>query len=126
MMRTLVLVSDGYILWQLCIHLSNAGHTVCAVDSFLKRGIEAGVGVKPLNSPALLQERVDFWNNCSDKKPIEYVIGNISTNNRFLYHVIRDFKPDSIVHLAEQPSAPYSMKGRSEAVDTQVNNVVER
>ena len=32
---------------------------------------------------------------------------------------ISDLDLDVVIHLADQPSAPYSMKGRSEAIDTQ-------
>ena len=34
------------------------------------------------------------------------------------------FKPDCIIHYAEQPSAPYSMGSRERAVFTQHNNVI--
>jgi UDP-sulfoquinovose synthase len=37
--------------------------------------------------------------------------------------VFTDFRPDSIVHYGEQPSAPYSMIDRRHAVQTQRNNV---
>ena len=38
--------------------------------------------------------------------------------------LIREFQPDAIVHLAEQPSAPYSMRGQKEATFTQQNNII--
>jgi UDP-sulfoquinovose synthase len=38
--------------------------------------------------------------------------------------MVRDFDPDTIVHYAEQSSAPYSMLNRQHAVFTQMNNVV--
>ncbi len=37
---------------------------------------------------------------------------------------IKQFEPDTIIHFAEQRSAPYSMIDRKHAVFTQVNNVV--
>ena len=37
---------------------------------------------------------------------------------------LNEFRPDAIVHFAEQRSAPYSMIDRKHAVYTQVNNVV--
>jgi UDP-sulfoquinovose synthase len=37
---------------------------------------------------------------------------------------LKEFKPDTIVHLAEQPSAPYSMMDRERVVYTQHNNVM--
>jgi UDP-sulfoquinovose synthase len=38
--------------------------------------------------------------------------------------VLDDFRPDTIVHFAEQRSAPYPMIDQTHAVYTQVNNVV--
>src|ERR687888_491421 len=42
----------------------------------------------------------------------------------FTYRIVREFRPDTIVHFAEQRSAPYSEIDRKHAVYTQVNNVV--
>ena len=42
---------------------------------------------------------------------------------RFLSQVFRDFAPQVVVHYAEQPSAPYSMKGFTEAALTLNNNL---
>jgi UDP-sulfoquinovose synthase len=38
--------------------------------------------------------------------------------------MVGGFRPDAVVHFAEQRSAPYSMVDRKHAVYTQVNNVV--
>ena len=37
--------------------------------------------------------------------------------------MVREFRPDAIVHYGQIPSAPYSMKDRSHAVFTQRNNI---
>src|SRR5687768_13957175 len=42
----------------------------------------------------------------------------------FLDRVIDETLPEAIVHYAEQPSAPYSMKSRETAVETQYSNVI--
>jgi UDP-sulfoquinovose synthase len=42
----------------------------------------------------------------------------------FLLSTIKQFEPETIIHFAEQRSAPYSMIDRKHAVFTQVNNVV--
>ena len=44
----------------------------------------------------------------------------------FLRTFLADFQPDAIVHLAEMPSAPYSMIDQAHAVFTQQNNVISR
>ena len=50
-------------------------------------------------------------------------VGDI-LNAKFLYKVLSEIKPDTIIHYAEQPSAPYSMMSREKAVMTQYNNVI--
>jgi UDP-sulfoquinovose synthase len=45
-------------------------------------------------------------------------------NDRFVYKLLEEVRPEAIVHYAEQPSAPYSMHSRGNAVYTQTNNVV--
>ena len=42
----------------------------------------------------------------------------------FVHGMVADFRPDTIVHFAEQRSAPYSMIDQAHAVYTQTNNVV--
>jgi UDP-sulfoquinovose synthase len=37
--------------------------------------------------------------------------------------MLEEYKPDTIVHLAEQPSAPWSMKDVHECIRTQVDNI---
>ena len=56
-------------------------------------------------------------------KTIDFVVGDL-LNHRLLYDILEDFKPDTIIHYAEQPSAPYSMKGRDACFFTQHNNVL--
>ncbi|MFT6672172.1 MAG: UDP-sulfoquinovose synthase, partial [Afipia broomeae] len=40
-----------------------------------------------------------------------------------MFNIVRETMPDTIVHYAEQPSAPYSMRGFREARDTFRNNL---
>ena len=42
----------------------------------------------------------------------------------FLEQVVVETKPEAIVHYGEQPSAPYSMASRENAVETQHTNVI--
>jgi UDP-sulfoquinovose synthase len=46
------------------------------------------------------------------------------TDYPFLSSFMRDFEPDTVIHFAEQRSAPYSMIDREHATFTQVNNLV--
>ena len=108
--------------WPTAMHFAKKGHEVAVVDNLSKRFWEAEIGVAPLFHIPTIQKRVRLWNN-SGEKPIKLFVGDIAHNYRFIYGVFENFLPDAIVHYAEQPSAPYSMSGRQNAVSTQVNNV---
>ena len=55
--------------------------------------------------------------------PIKLIIGDL-LNHRLLYDTLEQIRPEAIIHYAEQPSAPYSMRGRDSCFFTQHNNVM--
>jgi UDP-sulfoquinovose synthase len=57
------------------------------------------------------------------ERDIEIFVGDL-TDYAFAESVVRDFRPDTIVHYGEQPSAPYSMIDARHAAYTQANNVI--
>jgi UDP-sulfoquinovose synthase len=122
-MRVLILGGDGYLGWPTAMHFAKMGHKVAIVDNLVKRFWEAELGVSPLFEIASLQRRVEVWNH-SHKNKIDLFIGDIAKNHRFTYKVLDKFQPDTVVHYAEQPSAPFSMLDREKCVDTSVNNIV--
>ena len=121
-MRILILGGDGYLGWPTAMHFSQCGDEVMVVDNFDKRRIELEDGVEPLDLIPTLHRRVALWKEITDCD-ILLKVGDL-LNHRFIYEVLRDFQPQSIIHFAEQPSAPYSMETRGKAVFTQHNNVV--
>jgi len=121
-MRVLILGGDGYLGWPTAMHFSNRGDEVIVVDNFAKRQWELEEGIEPLISIPPLHRRIKSWKSISGKD-IGLRVGDLC-NHRFVYGVLRDFKPDAIIHYGEQPSAPYSMQSRSTAVYSQTNNVI--
>ena len=121
-MRILILGGDGYLGWPTAMDFSANGHEVMVVDNFCKRRIELEDGIEPLEPTPTLHRRVDLWKEVSGKE-MHLRVGDL-VNHRFAYSILADFQPDAIVHYAEQPSAPYSMQGREQAVFTQHNNVI--
>lgn len=119
--RVLVLGGDGYIGWPVAMKLSKAGYDVYICDNFNKRRWELEIGVKPLLQIPILQDRVKIWEKVTGS-PINLIVGDL-TNQRFVYDLF-EIKPDVIVHGADQPSAPFSMKGINTASATQSNNIV--
>ena len=121
-MRILVLGGDGYLGWPTALHLSAVGHDVGVADSFVRRQYDAELGVDSLVPIRSLSERVGRWADLSGRRLAQY-IGDLCDAS-FVHEMVRDFQPDTIVHFAEQRSAPYSMIDQQHAVYTQNNNVV--
>jgi UDP-sulfoquinovose synthase len=120
--RILVLGGDGYLGWPVALHLSRAGHDVGVVDNFVRRQYDFEMGVDSLVPIKSLQQRVRTWESVSGHV-IEVFAGDL-TDADFVDQTFDRFEPDTVVHFAEQRSAPYSMIDRKHAVYTQVNNVV--
>src|SRR3984893_15511730 len=120
--KVLVLGGDGYLGWPTALHLSRAGYEVAVADNFARRGYDFEIGVESLVPIASLHRRVERWEALSGNK-MEVFIGDLM-EEEFVYDMVGQFRPDTIVHFAEQRSAPYSMVDRKHAVYTQVNNVV--
>lgn len=121
-MRIIVLGADGYLGWPTSMYFANKGHEVMAVDNFAKRQWELENGITPLLPIPTLHHRVDVCKEVIGKEIILRV-GDL-LNHRFIYKIFEEFKPDVVIHYAEQPSAPYSMKNRTTAYYTQYNNVL--
>jgi UDP-sulfoquinovose synthase len=122
LVRILILGGDGYLGWPSALHLSRYGHDVAVADNGVRRSYDTEMGVGSLVPIQPLETRVAAWQELSGREIAVYS-GDI-TDGGFAHHVVADFRPEAIVHFAEQRSAPYSMIDQQHAVYTQVNNVV--
>jgi UDP-sulfoquinovose synthase len=121
-MRILVLGADGYLGWPTAMHLSAAGHEVGVSDNFARRGYDVEMGVDSLIPIASMDDRLATWTEVSGKT-LAWYEGDL-VDPKFVHEMIADFRPEAIVHYAEQRAAPYSMIDQAHAVYTQTNNVV--
>jgi UDP-sulfoquinovose synthase len=121
-MRIAVLGGDGYCGWATALYLSRQGHAVAVVDNFIRRQWDFELGAQTLTPIRPLPERLRTWKDFSGNT-VDSFTGDI-TDYDVLASLMREFEPDTVVHFAEQRSAPYSMIDRKHAVSTQVNNVV--
>ena len=120
-MRILILGGDGYLGWPTAMHFAAQGHEVMAVDNYLRRTIATQTRSEALMANPELEQRAEVFHAASGKR-IETRVGDCA-DFAFLDRVFGDFKPEAVVHYAEQPSAPYSMRGYREAELTLRNNL---
>jgi nucleoside-diphosphate-sugar epimerase len=120
-MKVLVTGIDGYSGWPLALHLLSRGHDVVGLDNFVTRKRVREVGswsATPI--PSFPRRRAAVKEIFG--KEIAFHRGDLGKYD-FTRHVLEVEKPDAIVHLAEQRSAPYSMIDVHHAVATQVENL---
>ena len=120
-MRILILGGDGYLGWPTAMDLSSKGHSVHLIDNYCRRKIASQLSCEALINSPDLEKRCDIFKNTFGKV-ISYSIGDCN-DFKFLSSVFKDFCPDTVIHFAEQPSAPYSMLGFNEAKFTLQNNL---
>src|SRR6476661_8019772 len=121
-MRILILGSDGYLGWPTAMRFSARGHEVSVVDNFSRRRWHVQHSTGSLTPIRSLADRVEAWHQVSGNE-VDTFVGSMEDAD-FLERVIAETVPEAIVHYAEQPSAPYSMKSREAAVETQYTNVI--
>ena len=121
-MRIMVLGGDGYLGWPTAMYLSAQGHQVSVLDSAVRRQYDEELGSGSLVPIESLRTRLKAWERVGGER-IESFHGDLC-DAEFTYEAIRSFRPEAVVHFAEQRAAPYSMIDRKHAVYTQTNNVV--
>ncbi len=104
------------------MRFSARGHEVAVVDNFAKRRWHHEQSTDSLTPILSLKDRIEAWHEVSGKT-IEARIGSVE-DGEFLDEVVAEFLPEVIVHYGQQPSAPYSMRSRQTAVETQQANVI--
>lgn len=106
-MRVLITGAKGYIGIPLCYELEKK-HEVIGVDN---------------------DSRIQWVNRCGGKEDNSYVDGLVHiikgdlTNQSFVNEIIQIHKPQCVIHLASQPSMPYSQINSERALFTQINNI---
>jgi UDP-sulfoquinovose synthase len=121
-MRVLILGGDGYLGWPTALRFSARGHEVAVLDNFSRRRWHRENGSSSLTPIRDLDERIDAWRETSGNE-IRSFLGAVE-DGKFLDEVIRELRPEAVIHYGEQPSAPYSMMSRERAVETQQTNVI--
>ncbi len=108
-MKTLILGGDGFCGWPTALHLSRRGHEVVIVDNLSRRNIDNELEVTSLTPIQPPGARIRAWKEVAGKE-IRFVNFNVAEHYHRLLTLLSEWKPDAVVHFAEQRAAPYSMK----------------
>lgn len=120
-MRVLILGGDGYLGWPTAMPFAAKGHQVCVIDNYLRRTIARQTQSEALIPNPNLHDRAAIFRSVSDLD-VQVIIGDC-TDYRTMAGLFETFQPETVIHYAEQPAAPYSMIGYDEAHLTLNNNL---
>ena len=120
-MRIIILGGDGYLGWPTAMHFAARGHEVTVVDNYLRRQIAQETRSEPLIRTPNLHERADIFAAATGHR-IGVEVGDC-TDYRLMSRWFAEYRPEAVVHYAEQPSAPYSMINYDTARKTFDNNL---
>ncbi len=121
-MRILILGGDGFCGWPTALHLSQRGHDVTIVDNFARRHADIELEASSLTPIETLGTRLETWRELTGRE-IAFHRLNVAENYRELLDLLAQFRPDAVVHFAEQRAAPYSMKSSWHKRYTVSNNL---
>lgn len=135
MKHVLILGGDGYLGWPTAMYFSARGYAVTVVDNYFRRHVCDDINVGMLYPVPTLVERAKIWYEKTGYE-IKVVIGELADPEvmRSLFSgqvnyswAIKDKftgLPDTVIHYAEQPSAPYSVMNYKTANFTLSNNLL--
>lgn len=122
-MRVMILGIDGYLGWTLALWLGSLGCKVSGVDNYNRRDWVKERGAQTIVPISRMNERLHAAKEVLGVN-IDFRQIDIYKERDRLKEFIDEVKPESIVHYAECPSAPFSMIDVEHAIDVQKNNVL--
>ena len=121
MKNVLVCGWDGYIGYALTLRLLERGYSVVGIDNFSRRKYVKSMGSFSATNIDDPDERINILREIGDFEHLTHPLhGDYERMRNFLFFR----KPDVVVNLAQQPSAPFSLKSREDAVNTTNDNII--
>jgi UDP-sulfoquinovose synthase len=122
-MSIIVTGGDGYLGWPTALRIATqTGERVVSADNFARRGWVESVGSTSAAPIADMDTRLTAARNTHDISNLSFVEGDL-VDRSFVDRLLTVHEPDTIVHTAAQPSAPYSQINGERANYTQHNNM---
>jgi UDP-sulfoquinovose synthase len=134
-MNIVILGGDGYLGWPTAMYFSNLGYDITVVDNYFRRNACMELDVGMLYPAPSLVERAKIWHELTGKE-IKVLIGDLTDPElmrrlfdgrvEYSWSVNEQFSgvPETVIHYAEQPSAPYSLINYKYANTTIQNNLL--
>jgi UDP-sulfoquinovose synthase len=131
----LILGGDGYLGWPTAMYFSQRGYQVTVVDNYFRRNACTELDVGMLYPVPTLVQRAKIWHQLTGKE-IKVLIGDLTDPEvmrslfkgdvAYTWAVDGKFSgiPETVIHYAEQPSAPYSLINYKYANITVANNLL--
>ncbi len=116
-----VLGGDGFVGWPTALRLSK-DFNVVIVDNLARRKADVELECDSLTPISPITERLKTWKEITGRE-IKYENFDVSDHYHRLLTMIQTYKPSTIIHLAEQRAAPYSMKSSYHKRYTVNNNL---
>lgn len=135
MKHVLILGGDGYLGWPTAMYFSARGYAVTVVDNYFRRHVVDTIDVSMLYPVPNLVERARIWHEQTGYE-IKVVIGDLTepelmrslfdgkVKYQWAINPVFSGIPETVVHYAEQPSAPYSLMDYKSAHFTLSNNLL--
>jgi UDP-sulfoquinovose synthase len=135
MEHILILGGDGYLGWPTAMYFSARGYAVTVVDNYFRRNVGEEIDTSMLYTVPSLVERAEIWYEKTGYE-IKVVVGDLidaevmrsffDGGAEYLWAIDSKFTgvPSTVVHYAEQPSAPYSLMNYKTANFTLSNNLL--
>ncbi|NJK29063.1 MAG: NAD-dependent epimerase/dehydratase family protein [Acaryochloridaceae cyanobacterium CSU_3_4] len=121
-MNIVILGGDGFCGWPTALHLSTLGHDIVIVDNLSRRNIDNELETDSLTPISPISIRLKTWQDLTGNH-IQFYNFNIATEYDRLLNLFCTYRPEVVVHFAEQRAAPYSMKSSRQKRYTVNNNL---
>ncbi|MDL0138585.1 NAD-dependent epimerase/dehydratase family protein [Halobacterium salinarum] len=122
-MTILVTGADGYVGWPTSLRIAKrTDDRVLLVDNFARREWVDEIGSTSATPVHPIESRLDAAEETHGLTNLSFVEGDLADKD-FVDEILAVHEPDTVVHAAAQPSAPYSQINGERANYTQHNNL---
>ena len=116
--------ADGYIGWPLAVHLGtrHPEKKIVLVDNLATRKLVKSVHTRSLVPIKSMPHRIAAYERVTGHNNLEFVFAD-ARDSELVDAIFSKYRPESVVHLAQQRSAPFSMVDQEHAMYSELNNI---